>query len=53
MIYVRKQVLQLIVNCTGTKLKATALNELKILDYRAHLQCQVKLYLELSSNYSI
>ena len=48
-----KTVLQLTVNCTGTKFKATALNKLKSLDYRAHLQFQVKLYLELSLNYSI
>ena len=50
MIYVQRQVLQLTVNCTGMKLKATVLNELKSLDYQAHLQFHVKLYLKLSSN---
>ena len=50
MIYVQRQVLQLTVNHIGMKLKATALNELKSLDYQAHPQFQVKLYLELSSN---
>ena len=31
-------------------LKTTVLNELKSLDYRAHLQFHIELYLELSSN---
>ena len=48
-----KKVLQQTVNCTEMKLKATALKKLKSLDYQAHLQFQVKLYLELALNYSI